>query len=138
MIDFLKSNAGIFTMATIGLVFQLAGVALVVWELMKRHGVARRFAGQVEMLERVHRELEEDSLNIAIEASNGDKVFGAMQQPTMEAYMLAQKAVLTNRGIVGYLLSEVQVPKRWTTWIGPGTLLLGIFLAYAASMFSVR
>ncbi|WP_269454269.1 hypothetical protein [Nocardia farcinica] len=42
------------------------------------------------------------------------------------------------RQIVGYLLSDVQVPNRWKTWIGPVSLLLGIVLASAASVLSVR
>ncbi|WP_305779499.1 hypothetical protein [Nocardia nova] len=138
MIDFLKSNAGIFTTATIGLVFQLVGVALVVWDLMKRHGVARRFTSQVGMLERVHRELEVNALAMATEMAHGDGTVGADQRLALEAKMVAEKAVQTNRGIVGYLMSEVQVPSHWKTWVGPVTLLLGILLAYAASMFSVR
>lgn len=52
--------------------------------------------------------------------------------------MRARKVELVTRQIVGYLLSDVQVPNRWKTWVGPVSLLLGIVSAYAACALSVR
>ncbi len=139
VIDFLHSNAGIYVTATIGLVFQMAGVYLVVRDLMQAHGIARKFTDNMNVIEKAHQELQDDSMTVAREYTQGeDEAWSTMIRPTVEIDMRARKVELVTRQIVGYLLSEVQVPNRWKTWIGPASLLLGIVLAYAASMLSVR
>ncbi len=59
VIDFLTSNAGIYTTATAGLLFQLVGVVLVVRDLMQRHGIARRFTNNMNAIENAHCDLQE-------------------------------------------------------------------------------
>jgi hypothetical protein len=138
MIHFLKSDTGIYATATAGLLFQLVGVVLVVRDLMQRHDIARRFTGNMTTLESAHRELQANSLDLAIEAMNGDETFATMNLPAFETDLRARKVEMVTHSIISYLLTEVQVPNRWKTWVGPGVLLLGILLAYAASMLSVR
>jgi hypothetical protein len=139
MIEFLKSNAGIFTLATVALVFQLAGVCIVVYDLFRHYGVATKFAQQMSTIERAHEELQADSWNVALEHTNdGDEFYATMFRPVVEVKMTANKAALAADTIARFLLATTAVPNRWRTWIGPSSLLLGIALAYAATMLSVR
>lgn len=138
MIEFLVSNVGIRCVLTVGLVAQLAGVALVVRDLMTRHGAARRFTKNINMIEKVHRELQDDSESQALEAANGDEIYAAMIRPNVEIGFRASKAEMATHHVVTFLLAEVQVPTRWKTWVGPILLLLGIVLAYTGAMLSIR
>lgn len=139
MIDFLKSNEGIYTVATAGLFFQLLGVWLVARDLMKAHGVARTFTKEMNDIEDWHDELQADSMAVAMERTkDGDESWATMIRPLVEVDMRGRKVELVTQQIIGYLLSQILAPNRWKTWIGPVSLLLGIVLAYAASMFSVR
>ncbi|MGV9974712.1 hypothetical protein [Nocardia beijingensis] len=140
MIEFFKSNAGIFTLATIALVFQLVGVIIVVYDLFRHYGVAGKFAQDMSMIERVHQELQNDSWNVTLNeyTKDGDESWAKMIRPTVEVLMKANKAGLAADTIARYLLATVAVPNRWRTWTGPTALLLGIMLAYMATMFSVR
>lgn len=138
MIESLSSNVVIRCVLTIGLVAQLLGVVLVVRDLMTRHGAARRFTKNINMIEKVHRELQDDSENEALEAANGDEIYAAMIRPNVEIGFRASKAEMATHHVVTYLLAEVQVPTRWKSWVGPILLLLGIVLAYAGAMLSIR
>ncbi|WP_067694056.1 hypothetical protein [Nocardia jejuensis] len=139
VIDFLKSNMGIFTTATLGLVFQLVGVVLVVRDLMRAHGTARRFTKRMNLIEKAHQDLQDDSMQVARERTQGDdEAWATMIRPAVEIDLRARKVELVTQQIITYLLSEIRVPNRWKTWIGPASLLLGVALAYTASMLSIR
>ncbi|WP_327096583.1 hypothetical protein OIE68_42870 [Nocardia vinacea] len=140
MIEFLKSNAGIFTLATIALVFQLVGAGIVVYDLFRHYGVAGKFAQNMSTIERAHQELQDDSWNVTLTqyTKDGDEAWAKMIRPTVEVLMRANKAGLAADTIAQNLLATVAVPNRWRTWIGPIALLLGIMIAYLATMFSVR
>ncbi|MBA4858370.1 hypothetical protein H1R78_21690 [Nocardia farcinica] len=76
---------------------------------------------------------------VAREYTQGvDEAWSTTIRPPVEIDMRARKVELVTRQIVGYLLSDVQVPNRWKTWVGPVSLLLGIVPAYAACALSVR
>lgn len=137
MIEFLSSNAGIYSTLTLGLAAQLVGVVLVVRDLMIQHGIARKFTNNVNTIENAHRDVQADSLNVAREKANGDESFAIMIRPGVETDMRARKVEMATHQIINYLLAEVRVPNRWKTWVGPILLLLGIVLAYAGAMLSI-
>lgn len=139
MIEFLRSNVGLYWLASVALACQLAGVGIVVFELMAHYRRASKFMNSLNTLERVHTELQADPMAVALEKTSGnDRNWATLILPIVVADMRSRKAEMVGDQIARYLLSAVAVPKRWQTWAGPGLLILGIVLAYLASMFSVR
>lgn len=140
MIEFLKSNAGIYTLATVALVFQLVGVYLVVRDLFKHYTIAGQFAKNMNVIDTAHKELQDNSYEFVVnELTNGvDDGTAKLIEPGVRTHFLASKADLVSTDTARYLLATVAVPTRWKTWVGPLSLGLGIVLAYGATMLGVR
>ena len=110
-----RTPPGLYTLLGVGVVFQLAGVVLVVWDL-------RRGATLTQKVDTYDRVLAE------IEKVAGDVAPGLHPTRFKAALALARSGVVQDD-----LVAQARVV--WISWLGPVVLTLGIMLTGAAAAF---
>jgi len=137
ILDFLRSNAGLYTQYTVTFVFQFVGVALVVRDLFRSRANERLLRQNLGVISKVYSEVEAHSGPHSLEVASGDEAWATMIRPVLEVDMRGKLVWQALGQVVGYLDASNE-PRKTLTWIGPVALGLGIALGWVASMFAIR
>ena len=140
MIEFLRSNAGLFWQYSLAALFQLVGVVLVVRDLMRTTKNDRLLQRNLAVLSKVKADIPEDMEPfVAEKVESGDlhPEVAATTLSALNAGAQAEGAWLVLDQIIGHA-NATKEPKKWLVWAGLSSLLLGIVFAFYASVFAVR
>ncbi|MHC3368739.1 hypothetical protein ACYAFX_28945 (plasmid) [Rhodococcus aetherivorans] len=137
MLEFLRSNAGIFWQYSLAAVFQLVGVVLVVRDVRRSRKNDRLLAHNLAVIWKVWNDIEEDSGPHSLEVAGGDHQWATMIRPALEIDMRVRNVRLALEEVIGHGHAQKE-PNKWLVRLGPAALALGILLAFTASMFAVR
>ncbi|MGN5238062.1 hypothetical protein [Rhodococcus sp. SJ-3] len=137
ILDFLRSNAGLYTQYTAAFVFQFVGVALVIRDLFRSRANERLLRQNLGVISKVYSEVETHSGPHSLEVARGDESWATMIRPVLEVDMRGNLVWQALGQVVGYLDASKE-PRKTLTWIGPVALGLGIVLGWVASMFAIR
>ena len=138
MLEFVKSNAGLFWIFSIAFVFQVVGAILVISDVIRVNRLAVKYQGKIDQ---ATTDYEQRTTPDALRAE-------ARETARSEADAAFRLPFLAQRRDTAYVyeltkhLSDYQADKEerpsWLTWLGPVTLVLGICIGFAGTMLSIR
>ncbi|WP_288076317.1 hypothetical protein [Rhodococcus sp. (in: high G+C Gram-positive bacteria)] len=137
MLEFLRTNAGIFWQYSLAAAFQLVGVLLVVRDVRRSRRNDQLLARNLGVIWKVWNDIPEDSGPHSLEVARGDEQWATMIRPSLEIDMRVRNVRLALEQVIGHGHAQKE-PNKWLARLGPIALALGIVLAFTASMFAVR
>ncbi|BBZ43970.1 hypothetical protein [Mycobacterium parmense] len=137
----LESQGGLFILTSAAIVFQAAGVLLVVWELSQAKWRMIWFDHYLAELSRMTDEVAPKALAEKAAAQHSGRIFSAtVLKPILERIASYEKDKLYLVGTTNILKMYAQLPVLVPTapaWVGPTLLLLGIGFGGAANLLGI-